>query len=176
MLNEWLPTTTLFRIMTKANFPATHEKQLTVAIMTKVNFPATHEKQLTVAIMTKANFPATHEKQLTVAIGNDSIYSSTHVKLPGITIDNKLNFQQHISKLCKRTNRKIHALCRISQYIEMNKLQIIMSAFNEKEFNYCPHTWKFHNRTLNKKISKLHGRALRITYKSHALQHDNLVS
>ena len=40
-----------------------------------------------------------------------------------------------------------------------------MRAFNENEFNYCPLTWMFNNRTLNNKINKLHERALRITYK-----------
>ena len=40
-----------------------------------------------------------------------------------------------------------------------------MRAFIETEFNYCPLTWMFHNRTLNNKINKLHERALRITYK-----------
>ena len=40
-----------------------------------------------------------------------------------------------------------------------------MRAFIENEFNYCPLTWMFHNRTLNNKINKLHERVLRITYK-----------
>ena len=40
-----------------------------------------------------------------------------------------------------------------------------MRAFIENEFNYCPFTWMFHNRTLNNKINKLHERALRLTYK-----------
>ena len=74
----------------------------------------------------KSKLRATHEEKLTAAIGNDLIHSSTHVKLLGITIDSKLNFQLHVSKLCKRTSRKIHALGRISQYIETNKLKIIM--------------------------------------------------
>ena len=77
---------------------------------------------------------ATHKEKHTAAIGNDLIYSSTHVKLLGIIIDSKLNFQ-----------RKIHALRRISQYIETNKLKIIMRAFIENEFNYSPLTWMFHN-------------------------------
>ena len=58
----------------------------------------------------KSKLLATHEEKLTAAIGNDLIHSSTHVKLLGIIIDSKLNFQQHVSKLCKRTSRQIHAL------------------------------------------------------------------
>ena len=113
----------------------------------------------------KSKLLAAYEEKLTAAIGNDLIHSSTHVKLLGITIDRKLTFQQHVSKLCKRTSRKIHAFGRISQYIETNKLKIIMRAFIENEFNYFPLTWMFHNRTLNKKINKLHERALCLTYK-----------
>ena len=86
----------------------------------------------------KSKLLATHEEKLTTAIGNDLIHSSTHVKLLGITIDSTLNFQQHVSTLCKRTSRKIHALGRISQYIETNKLKVIIRSFIETEFNYCP--------------------------------------
>ena len=39
-----------------------------------------------------------------------------------------------------------------------------MKAFVISQFNYCPLTWMFHNRTLNNKINKLHERALRLVY------------
>ena len=40
-----------------------------------------------------------------------------------------------------------------------------MKAFVISQFNYCPLTWMFHNRTLNNKINKLHERSLRLVYK-----------
>ena len=46
----------------------------------------------------------------------------------------------------------------------MNKLRIIMKAFIESQFGYCPLIWMFHSRTLNNRINKIHERALRLVY------------
>ena len=35
-----------------------------------------------------------------------------------------------------------------------------MNAFLSLQFNYCPLTWMFHNRSLNHKINRLHERCL----------------
>ena len=96
-------------------------------------------------------------------------------KLLGVTIDSKLTFKQHVTKICKQTSKKLHALGRISNFIEGNKLKIIMKTFIENEFNYCPLVWMFHNRTLNNKINKLHERALRITYIDDTSPFDELL-
>ena len=45
-------------------------------------------------IITKENAPS-------VRIGNDIITCSNTVKLLGITIDNKLNFKEHLTNICK---------------------------------------------------------------------------
>ena len=83
----------------------------------------------------------------------------------GIIIDNKLNFAEHVTKIYKKANTKLHALARIAKYMDHEKLRLIMKTFIESQFNYCPLTWMFHSRTLNNKINKLHERALRIVYK-----------
>ena len=75
----------------------------------------------------------------------------TSVKLLGITLDNKLNFNEHVSNICKKASQKIHALARISNYMCQNKLRILMKA----SFGYCPLTWMFHSRKLNNRISRL---------------------
>ena len=84
-----------------------------------------------------------------------SITSKNSVKLLGITIDNKLNFNEHVDNICKKAN-KLEALARIAKYLSQCKLRIIMKTFIESQFNYCPLTWMFHSRQLNSKINKLH--------------------
>ena len=69
----------------------------------------------------------------------------------------------------------MHALARISKYLSKDKLNIIMKTFVQSQFNYCPLTWIFHNRTLNNKINKLHERALRIVYKNDDLTFQELL-
>ena len=114
-------------------------------------------------------------KTASVNIGNEIIKSYTSVKLLGITIDNILSFQEHVRKMWRKISQKIHALGRISKYVNSDKLKIIMRTFIENEFNYCPLMWMFHSRTLNNKINKLHERALGVTYADEASTFDKLL-
>ena len=70
-------------------------------------------------------------------------------------MDNELNLNTYISKICKKGNQKLHALARISKYFTTDKLKIIMKTFIISQFNYCPLVWMFHNETMNNKINKL---------------------
>ena len=76
-----------------------------------------------------------------IKIRDEEISGSKSVKLLGITIDNKLNFNDHIRKLCKKANQKLHTLARISTYLDSRKLRIIMKTFIDSQFNYCPLIW-----------------------------------
>ena len=51
----------------------------------------------------------THDKTVSVNIGDETIISETTVKLLGIIIDNKLSFQEHVRKICRKVSQKIHA-------------------------------------------------------------------
>ena len=90
-------------------------------------------------------------------------------------IDKKLTFETHINKLCKRAGNKLYALSRMSQYINSNKLRILMRAFVMSQFQYCQLAWMFHSRHLNNKINKIHERALRIAYKDYVSSFDILL-
>ena len=100
-----------------------------------------------------------------INVEDEIIECSSSVKLLWVNIDNKLNFDEHVSKLCKKASQKIHALARISNCMSQDKLCIIMSAFIESQFGYCPLVWMFHSRALNNRFNRLHERALRLVYK-----------
>ena len=55
------------------------------------------------------------------------------VKLLGITIDNRLNFSEHVSKICKKVNMKHRALARISKFMCQQKLRTLLKAFIESQ-------------------------------------------
>ena len=107
-----------------------------------------------------------NDDQATIELGNENIEACTSIELLGLTIDNKLDFTEYVSKKCKKANQKLHALARISKYLSKEKLKVLMRAFISSQFNYCPLIWMFHNRTLNNKINKLHERALRLVYQN----------
>ena len=110
-----------------------------------------------------------------IYLDNDLIESEETVKLLGVEIDEKLNFNDHITTILKKGNQKLHALMRISKYLNEDKLKLIMKTFIESQFNYCPLLWMNHSRQINNKINKLHERALRVVYKDDDLTFEQLL-
>ena len=104
------------------------------------------------------------------------ISASKSVKLLGVQIDNNLNFNEHVSNICKKVSKKLHALRRVKHYMSKDKLRIIMKAFIESQFGYCPLVWMFHSRTLNKRINILHEKALRLVYNESTLSFEDLLT
>ena len=92
-----------------------------------------------------------------------------------IIIDNKLDFHDHVSRIYKKACQKLHALARISHLMNVDKLRIIMKAFIESQFSYCPLIWMFHSRTLNNNINRLHEKSLRLVYKEPHLTFEELL-
>ena len=112
-----------------------------------------------------------HQEEVSVKWGDETIAGSTSVDVLGVKIDNN----EHVSKLCKKGNQKLHALPRISKYLSKDKLKIIMKTYILSQFNYCPLVWMFHNRTLNNKINKLHESGLRLAYSNDSSSFQNLL-
>ena len=55
-----------------------------------------------------------------------------------ITVDNKLSFEPHLNKICKKVSQKLYALARISTHISLKKLGMIMREFIISRYSYCP--------------------------------------
>ena len=59
----------------------------------------------------------TSKGESSTKIEDTEIKSSSFKKLLGVLIDNKLTFNERVSKLCKKASNKLHALARISKYM-----------------------------------------------------------
>ena len=103
--------------------------------------------------------------EATVTIGNSKINESDYEKLLGVTFDKKLSFKKHVEDLYKKANQKLHALARLSTYIDPIKSEILMNSFIRSQFNYCPLVWMFHDRATNSKLNRIQERALRMVCK-----------
>ena len=110
-----------------------------------------------------------NDYEIFVAIDNHRIYNSPHEKPLGISIDNKLTFDEHVTRLCNKASQKLHALARVSSSMTTEQRHKIMAAYINSQFGYCPLVWMFHSRKLNNRVNKLHERALRITYNDSKL-------
>ena len=114
--------------------------------------------------------------EATVNISRSSIKESDEEKLLGVTIDKKLNFKSHVNSLCKKASQKLHALARISTYMEKPQLELTITTFIMSHFSYCPLVWMFHDRASNNKINKIHERALRIIHKDSTSNFQELLN
>ena len=120
----------------------------------------------------KCHLLITTNEERNIAIGGEKIQNSKSGKLLGVTIDNKLSFTEHVHKICDKASQKINALTRLSSFMSLEKrrhesmlIMLIMKAFVNLQFGYCPLIWMVHNRTLNNRINRIHERALRIVYR-----------
>ena len=96
-------------------------------------------------------------------------------KLLSVTRDKKLSFKQHILAFCKKASQKLHALTRISIFMEPEKLKLLMKIFVMSQVSYCLLMRMFHDRNLNNRRNRTHERALRIAYKDNFSSFENLL-
>ena len=116
-----------------------------------------------------------HISDVHIKVGTNNITCSASEKFLGVTIDNTLKFDKHVSSLCKRANQKFHALARMSNYVSSSKLKTLMKAFVISQFSYCPLVWMFHGKHMNNKINHIHERALRLVYNDYSTSFESLL-
>ena len=81
-------------------------------------------------------------EQKCLDIGNGiTLQSEPSVKVLGVTIDDRLQFSEHISACCSKTARQLNALSRISRHINLKSKSIICNSFIASNFNYFPLVW-----------------------------------
>ena len=115
----------------------------------------------------KSHFLVSPYEKISLKILGSAIESRPSEELLGITIDSELTFHKYVTSLCSKANQKRSALARIAKYMTIDKRKILLNSFVTAQFNYCPLIWMCHSRTLNKKINRIHERALRIVYNDY---------
>ena len=99
-----------------------------------------------------------------IILNNNEIVSSNEEKLLGILLDSKLNFDSHITSLCKKAGQKLSALARINHYLTQDQKLLLLNSVVKSQFSYCPLIWMFTSRYLNNALNSIHERALRLIY------------
>ena len=114
----------------------------------------------------KCHLIASSKVPVDIQISDIKVTSESRVKLLGIHIDNRLNFDYHVSQLCMKASKKLHVLARIFKYVETSKRRVLINSFITSQFSYSPLIWMFHSRRMEHRINKIHERALRLIYPS----------
>ena len=115
--------------------------------------------------LTNTNFP----------VDNQVIKSVSSVKLLGIQIDDKLNFNLHISKICKFVANQLNALIRLKQFLSFHAKEVLINSYIISNFN-CPLVWMFSSTQSLDKIENLQKRALHFLYDDFDASYEDLLS
>ena len=128
----------------------------------------------------KANADKCHlllssDEKYNALIGNHLTENSKQQKLLGVLLDTNLNFEKHVNNLCTKASQKHSALCRVSSFMSTGQKKIIMKAFINSQFGYCPLVWMNHNKKINNRINRIHERALRVVYNNNNATFEELL-
>ena len=80
-----------------------------------------------------------------MAIANYNIASSSFEELLEVVIDSEVTFAKHIENLCRKTNQRLHALTRVTNFMTLEKCSLVMKTFVFSQFDYCLIVWTCHS-------------------------------
>ena len=103
------------------------------------------------------------------------IKNSLLEKIFVLTIDNNLDFKDHISNICKTANQKLNALFRVSANMNSDKCTLLINSFIKSHFSYCPLIWMFCDWKSMKKVSKTQELYLRLMTNNYELSYEELL-
>ena len=98
-------------------------------------------------------------------LGKLKFGKNNRVKLLGVIIYNKLKFDNHIIKICRKANSKLSALSRLARYLSMKQEKLPYMSLTDTQFKF----WMLCSRSCKNKINKLQERTLRLVYDDHEL-------
>ena len=78
-----------------------------------------------------------------LTIDNQTIKSFPSVALLGIHLGDKLNFNLHISNICRLAANQLSGLIRLKSYLNFNAKRVLINSYIILSFNYWPLVWIF---------------------------------
>ena len=115
------------------------------------------------------------EISFSVSVQENLILPTDNIRVLGVTLDDHLKFDAHITNICIAASRQINALKRLSKYLNERSRVLIYKSFISSNFNYCPVTWMFCGRKNVTKLEKLQERALPFVFKDNNSSYADLL-
>ena len=95
-----------------------------------------------------------------ISIDQKNIKTSSLVKRLGVHTDDQLNFNVHITKICRSAANQLHALIRLRMFLHFEEKKTLINSYFYSSFNYCPLVWMFSSAKSLNKVESLQKRAL----------------
>ena len=96
-----------------------------------------------------------------LTLNKAEIKSKELVTLLRIEIDNKLTFEKHEFKICKKANNQLNAISRIGAVLGQKEKEVLINSFVYSNFNYGRLMWHFTTHKGIKKVEKVQESSLK---------------
>ena len=103
------------------------------------------------------------------------IWRGNTLKMLGVTLDDKLNFNEHVRNMCQTASCQINALKRISNFLNEQCRMHVYQYFISANFNYCPIVWLLCGNTNLKKLETLQERAIATVYCDKSFAYEDML-
>ena len=113
--------------------------------------------------------PQFHCEDIAIPITED-------LEMLGVTVDDKMKFEKHIGKICRKVSQQIAVLKRMKKILPFETRKCLYLAFIIPHFNYCSETWHFSNKSAIAKLEKVNERALRFVFNEKQRPYSELLN
>ena len=113
--------------------------------------------------------------QFDISLDGHVISRGNSLKMLGVTLDDNLNFNEHVRNICQTASCQINALKRISNFLNEQCRMNVYKSFISANFNYCPIVWLFCGKTNLNKLEKLQERALATVFCDNSLTYEDML-
>ena len=110
-----------------------------------------------------------------ISIDQKNIKTSPSLKRLGVHVDDKLNFNLHITKICRSAANQLHTLIRLRMFLNSEEKKLLINSYFYSNFNYCPLVWMFSSAKSLNKVKSLQKRALRFLYEDYVSSYVGLL-
>ena len=86
-----------------------------------------------------------------------------------------LNFNLHITKICRSAANQLHALIRLRMFLNFEGKKTLINSYFYSKLNYCPLVWMFFNAKSLYKVESLQKGALRFLHEDYVLSYEKLL-
>ena len=111
----------------------------------------------------------------TLKVRQNEITSKAEVDLLELKIDQRLSFDSHISKICRKASKQLNALKRLGGFLSIPQKKVLAQSFILSNFNYCPAIWHFCSEKNLHKMESVQLRALRFIHNDYHSAYSKLL-
>ena len=102
-----------------------------------------------------------HLSKSCININGVELTMESTVKLLGLETDNKLNFEKHVSNICKKASNQLNTICRLQTFIAHREKEWMINTFVHSNINYSCLISQFSSKKSQNKVEIIHERSLK---------------